>query len=223
MALLGLPAERVSAIPLAADLNFRRVPEREIGRFLNSKDIPDRYVLSVATIEPRKNLRALLGAMSLLPKDVTLVCAGWSGWMSEDFQRTIQRLGLTNRIIWLGHVTDHDLRVLYSGARVMAYPSLYEGFGNALLEAFYFRKPLLVNRYSIFVSDIEPRGARVTTMNGYVTRDVIEQVKRVIEDEQHRKEIVDHNYEMGKSFFSYTVLRRKLRSLITYFTGADDL
>ena len=117
----------------------------------------------------------------------------------------------------------YTLADAYSQADFITYPSLYEGFGNALLEAFYFRKPVLVNRYSIFVTDIEPRGSRVITMNGYVTRDVISQVRRYIEDADYRREMVDHNYELGKAFFSYTVLRRKLRALITNFTGADDL
>lgn len=117
----------------------------------------------------------------------------------------------------------YTLADAYSQADFITYPSLYEGFGNALLEAFYHRKPVLVNRYSIFVSDIEPRGARVTTMNGYVTRDTIAQVRRVIEDAEYRREMVDHNYEVGRSFYSYKVLRRKLRVLITNFTGTEEL
>lgn len=117
----------------------------------------------------------------------------------------------------------YTLADAYSQADFITYPSLHEGFGNALLEAFYFRKPALVNRYSIFVSDIEPRDARVITINGYVTRDTIAHVKRVIEDPEYRQEMVNHNFQLGKSFFSYTVLRRKLRALITNFTGAYDL
>ena len=111
----------------------------------------------------------------------------------------------------------------YAHADFITYPSLYEGFGNALVEAFYFRKPVLVNRYSIFVSDIEPMGFRVITMNGYLTKDVVGHVQKIISDPVYRDEMVDNNYELGKAFFSYTVLRRKLRALITNFTGADDL
>jgi glycosyltransferase involved in cell wall biosynthesis len=117
----------------------------------------------------------------------------------------------------------YTLADAYSQADFITYPSLYEGFGNALLEAFYFRKPVLVNRYSIFVADIEPRGSRVISMNGYITRDVVAQVRRTIEDADYRREMVEHNYELGRAFFSYAVLRRKLRAIITNFTGADDL
>ena len=116
-----------------------------------------------------------------------------------------------------------SLEEVYAQADLITYPSLYEGFGNALLEAFYYRKPVLVNRYAIFVADIEPKGFKVITMNGFLTRSVLEQVRRVISDEEYRKEMVEYNFELGKAFFSYTVLRRKLRSLITNFTGMDDL
>ncbi|MBN2476240.1 MAG: glycosyltransferase family 4 protein [Pirellulales bacterium] len=116
-----------------------------------------------------------------------------------------------------------SLEEVYAHADLITYPSLYEGFGNALLEAFYYRKPVLVNRYAIFISDIEPKGFQVVTMNGFLTRNVLEHVRRVISDDQYRQEMVDYNFELGKKFFSYTVLRRKLRSLITAFTGLDDL
>ena len=111
----------------------------------------------------------------------------------------------------------------YAAADFITYPSTYEGFGNALIEAFYFRKPVLVNRYSIFVTDIEPKGFQVITMNGYLTKDVVSQVQRVIQDQNYRAGMVDRNYELGRLFFSYSVLRRKLRSLITNHTGMDDL
>jgi glycosyltransferase involved in cell wall biosynthesis len=122
-----------------------------------------------------------------------------------------------------GDKKTYDLADAYVNADFITYPSIYEGFGNALIEAFYYRKPVLVNRYSIFVTDIEPKGFRAITMDGYLTRDVIAQVNKVINDQVYRQSMVDNNYELGKSFFSYSVLRRKLRALITNFTGADDL
>ena len=78
----------------------------------------------------------------------------------------------------------------YLNADFITYPSLYEGFGNALIEAFYYRKPVLVNRYSIFVSDIEPKGFDVITMNGFMTKDVVGKVRKVIEDPAHRDEFL---------------------------------
>src|SRR5690606_3954972 len=96
----------------------------------------------------------------------------------------------------------------YPHADFVTYPSLYEGFGNALLEAFYFRKPVLVNRYSIYQTDIEPRGFRVLTMDGFMTKKLADSVRRVIQDEEYRVDMVEHNYQLATRFFSYSVLRR---------------
>ena len=117
----------------------------------------------------------------------------------------------------------YTLADAYAMSDFITYPSIYEGFGNALLEAFYFRKPVLANRYSIYVADIEPKGFQVVTMDGYLTRETIRKVERVVTDEAYRHQIVDKNFELGRSFYSYAVLRRKLRALVTNVTGADDL
>lgn len=200
---------------------------------------PDDIVfLQPTRIVPRKGIEHSIALVAGLrnPK-CKLVVSHESGDEGHDYLMALRDMAeqehvdlrfLSTRVGEIRTLNDQGLRTYtladaYSQADFITYPSLYEGFGNALLEAFYYRKPVLVNRYSIFVSDIEPRGARVTTMNGYVTRDVVAQVRRVIEDEAYRRDIVDHNFELGKTFYSYTVLRRKLRALITNFTGADDL
>ncbi len=117
----------------------------------------------------------------------------------------------------------YTLADFYAAADFITYPSLYEGFGNALLEAFYYHRPVLVNRYSIFITDIEPKGFQVITMNGYLTREVVGRVERVIHDDAYRQAMVNRNYELATRFFSYSVLRRGLRVLVTNFTGLDDL
>ena len=108
---------------------------------------------------------------------------------------------------------------LYPHADFVTYPSLYEGFGNALLEAIYFRKPVLINRYSIFVRDIEPKGFNLLTMDGFVTPSFAEKVGEILDNETLRKQVVDHNYEVARQFFSFAVVRRNLRALISSLTG----
>ncbi|MBN2212552.1 MAG: glycosyltransferase family 4 protein [Sedimentisphaerales bacterium] len=116
----------------------------------------------------------------------------------------------------------YSLSDAYMNADLVTYPSLYEGFGNAFLEAIYFKKPLLVNRYSIFIRDIEPRGFRTVEMDGYVKRSVVEEVRRVLEDKAYREEIVEHNFALGRKYYSYEVLERRLRSLRDAFFGAGE-
>jgi glycosyltransferase involved in cell wall biosynthesis len=110
---------------------------------------------------------------------------------------------------------------LYPHVDFVTYPSLYEGFGNAFLEAVYFRLPILINRYSIFARDIEPKGFRVPLMDGYLTKQVIDEVRRLLEDADYRALAVEHNYAVARRFFSYPLLRRRLRTLITNITGLD--
>ncbi|NIP95984.1 MAG: glycosyltransferase family 4 protein, partial [Akkermansiaceae bacterium] len=79
----------------------------------------------------------------------------------------------------------------YAHADFVTYPSTYEGFGNAFLEAIYYRKPILCNRYSIFQSDIEPYGFKAIFMNGFLTNQVVGQVRRLLTDRDFCRECVD--------------------------------
>ncbi|MEM9081813.1 MAG: glycosyltransferase family 4 protein [Verrucomicrobiota bacterium] len=102
---------------------------------------------------------------------------------------------------------------LYPHADLVTYPSLYEGFGNALLETFYFRKPVVVNRYSIYLQDIEPKGFEAVTMDGYVTKEVIYETKKLMADADARMEMAATNYDLAKKHYGYGALRKELRAL----------
>ncbi len=102
----------------------------------------------------------------------------------------------------------------YREADLVAYPSTYEGFGNAFLEAAYFKKPIFCNRYTIYRTDIEPCGFRAIAMDGFVTDHVVEEVQRVLTDEEYRQQMVEHNYEVGRKFFAYDRVERELRQLL---------
>jgi glycosyltransferase involved in cell wall biosynthesis len=108
---------------------------------------------------------------------------------------------------------------IYKHADLMTYPSTYEGFGNALLEAIYFRVPVVINRYSIYVQDIEPKGFKLLEMDGFITPQLVEYVRRVIEDSAYKKKLVDHNYRVASQYYSYATLRNLLRYHIAALTG----
>ncbi|MEA1951052.1 MAG: glycosyltransferase family 4 protein, partial [Planctomycetota bacterium] len=198
----------------------------------------DIMFLQPTRVVPRKGIEHSISLISQLknPK-CKLVVSHESGDEGLEYHHTLiemaEQAGVDLRFVHAhldqvgpfeaNGVPGAALAEVYAAADLVTYPSLYEGFGNALLEAFYFRKPVLVNRYSIFVTDIEPKGFKVVTMDGYLTRAVLDQTRRVIQDEEYRRDMVDCNFEHAKAFFSYSVLRRNLRSLITNFTGLDDL
>ena len=114
---------------------------------------------------------------------------------------------------------QYSLWDIYPYADFITYPSLYEGFGNAFLEAIYFYKPLLINRYATFVRDIEPKGFDLVVMDGYLTKKVIQSVKEVLESTEKRKKMVEHNYEIARRHYSYQFLRRWLNTLMINFFG----
>ena len=101
----------------------------------------------------------------------------------------------------------YTLEDIYPHADLVTYPSTFEGFGNAFLEAVYFRKPIVVNTYSIYKKDIQPKGFSVIELDGYVTNNAVEQTRKVLTDPQLKKNMVDLNYELGKKYFSYRDLR----------------
>jgi len=235
--------EGVSSVLVPNVLDFETEPsEAELGGAAFRERIglaPDDVMLLQPTrVVPRKGIEHSIALVAQLndPR-CKLVVSHESGDEGLDYQNALSDLaeqsGVDLRFVHAQTASTSPPRTngdpvatlaeVYSAADMITYPSLYEGFGNALLEAFYYRKPVLVNRYSIFISDIEPKGFRVIAMDGFLTRNVLDQVRRVITDEAYRREMVDYNYELGKAFYSYSVLRRKLRSLITNFTGLDDL
>lgn len=135
--LYNTPPEKIATIPHGVDPRFH--PQ---GRLGEGAAIRDRYslpdgplVLTVGTLQPRKNHLRLVQAMAQVREQATLVIAGGRGWAYEAVHAEIKRLKLTDRVILTGFVDDTDLPALYRTATVFAYPAMYEGFGLPALEA----------------------------------------------------------------------------------------
>ena len=129
---LGLDPERVVAVPNGFD-----PPRGDAARGRQLAGV-DHYVLAVGTVEPRKDLPSLVAAVDRLAAedpDIVVVHAGGDGWGIEVFQKALDAMAHPERFRRLGHVPHDELGHLYAGARVLAYPSVYEGFGIPVLEA----------------------------------------------------------------------------------------
>ncbi len=134
------PIERIYAVPLASAEAFRPREYLEIFPVLRSLNLsPGGYTLFAGTIEPRKNIGVLLDAYISLPQATRtrwpLVIAGYTGWASKDLHGRFDKARREGWLIYLGFVPDDVLPILMAGARLFAYPSLYEGFGLPVLEA----------------------------------------------------------------------------------------
>ena len=185
----------------------------------------DLFILQPTRIVPRKGIEHAIKLVSMLDDPrCKLVISHDAGDEGYEYQHMLEHLaedeGVDMRII-ADRVSErrqrnshgqkmYTLWDIYPHADLVTYPSVYEGFGNALLEAFYFRKPVVINRYSIYVQDIEPKGFRLVEMDGYVTRKTVESVRRLLHDDELRGEVVETNYHLAKRFYGYEALRDAL-------------
>ena len=114
----------------------------------------------------------------------------------------------------------YTLADLYHETDLVTYPSVFEGFGNAFLEALYYRKPIVVNDYSVYSLDIKPKGFKTIEIGGYVTDEAVSGAQQVLKNPGLAAEMVEHNYDLAKRFFSYDVLSQNLRTLMVDLFGA---
>ena len=109
---------------------------------------------------------------------------------------------------------------VYPHADLVSYPSIYEGYGNAFVEAIYFRKPILVNRYQIFEADIEPKGFKVISFDGFITSETVQQVKQILKNPDQLAQMAETNYMLGWRYLSFEMLEEKLEALLANFYGS---
>jgi glycosyltransferase involved in cell wall biosynthesis len=145
--------DKVRVVPLGVEPAFAPVALAEARALVARRHgLTAPYLLSVGTLEPRKNLRGLVAAYRALLQrhsDLPLLAiAGAEGWLYGDLYRLVQREGLAGRVRFLGRVADADLPALYSAAAAFVYPSLYEGFGLPPLEALACGTPVVCSNRS---------------------------------------------------------------------------
>jgi glycosyltransferase involved in cell wall biosynthesis len=146
-ALLGVDRSRIDvAVPGVSD-DFRPAPRRDVKAFRTEHGLPDRFILHLGTLEPRKNLETLIRAYARLPQrhQVKLVLVGARGWQTDPLFRLIGNLGVGQDVILAGYAAPQALPLWYASAEVFAYPSLYEGFGLPVLEAMACGTPVIVS------------------------------------------------------------------------------
>lgn len=186
--ILGVSPERVTAIPLGVDGCFKPRGPEETKSVLGGYGLePDRYILAVATLEPRKNLAGLIKAFSRLPGNLRrrypLALAGGRGWRCGNLERTLDALESEGGVRRLGYVPAQDLPLLYSGASVFAYPSFYEGFGLPPLEAMASGVPVLSSRGSSLTELVDDAGILV---DPHDEDNIVLELEHLLEDEDLR-------------------------------------
>jgi glycosyltransferase involved in cell wall biosynthesis len=187
------------------------------------------FVLQPTRVVARKGIEMAIELVRRLGKKAKLVISHASGDEGPDYEQRLKEYSkfLDVNVIPVDEIIDEnrgmteDGRKIYTLADVypycdlVTYPSTFEGFGNAFLEAVYFHKPIVVNKYSIYTQDIKPKGFRAVELDGYVTNAAVKETEEILKDPKLCQEIVDHNYAIGRQYFSFAVLRNNLKSYIS--------
>ena len=186
------------------------------------------FVLQPTRVVARKGIEMAIELVRRLAKKAKLVISHASGDEGRDYEDRLKEYSkfLEVSVIPVDEIIKEDRGLTEDGNKIytladvypycdlVTYPSTFEGFGNAFLEAVYFRKPIVVNKYSIYTQDIKPKGFRAVELDGYVTDAAIRETKEILEDSKLCQEIVDHNYKIGRQYFSFSVLRKNLKAYI---------
>jgi len=194
-------SDKITVIYPGYDQAFAPVRAKDhLARIRKRYELPNVYALYVGTLQPRKNLQTLLGALAELSqqqRSVHLAIAGKKGWLYESLFARVRQLGLEEQVYFLGYVPQQDLPALISGARVFVLPSLYEGFGLPVLEAMACGTPVICSDVS---SLPEVAGDAAILVSPHGTDQLAQALRRVLDDDGLRDELALRGLRRAKQF-----------------------
>lgn len=181
----------------------------------------DTVFLQATRIIPRKTIEFTLElAAALDDPTIKVVISHPERDEGDEYATNLARraaeLNVDLRFTSTGAPGAPSLADAYAAADLVTYPSRIEGFGNALLEAVFYRRPMLVNRYPVYVSDIAPTGLKFVEIDGAITTDTIAEVGRWLGDTSVWEAVVDANYAICRKHFSYAVVRDRFVPLLDF-------
>ena len=199
----------------------------DVRRALGIED-DELFVLQPTRVVQRKGIEHAIEMVHRMRRKAKLIISHASGDEGHDYEQRLVEYSKLMKVdtVFVSDIINeqrgltadgrkiYTLEDIYPYADLVTYPSTFEGFGNAFLEAIYFRKPIVVNAYSIYTKDIKPKGFSVIEIDGYVTSQAVEKAKQILDNPDLCQAMVDHNYELGKKFFSYAVLHQGLRNFM---------
>jgi len=208
--------ERVIVTPAAAPTHFKPVADKtELEAIRARYGISANYLLSLGSIQPRKNLTRLIEAYSWLRTSrpasrlPQLVIAGKRGWLDDEVFRAARQDGLNESVRLIGYVPEEDLPALYSGAMCFVYPSYFEGFGLPVLEAMQCGAPVIAGNQT---SLPEVAGDAALLFDPFDTRALGEAIARVIDHPDYRAELRAKGRKRAAGFSWIATARSTLKA-----------
>jgi len=202
ISLLGVNDEKIDVVYHGVNSNFRPRNKKRLAAKLKEFELePDGYILSVGTIEPRKNISRLIRAYELLPDPVRarypLVVSGMRGWKDETISNLMERLARKGELRILGYTSDSNLPFVYAGAALFVYPSVYEGFGLPPLEAMACGVPVVISNRTSLPEIAETAGVLI---DPYDVESLSITVQSLLNDKVKREQMAILGMQQAKKF-----------------------
>jgi glycosyltransferase involved in cell wall biosynthesis len=191
------------------------------------------YILQPTRIVPRKRIERAIGLAKRLDLPSTVVISHGSGDEGQEYRDFLEEFirlfdvkarfaenifGGERGMTADGHKI-YALRDAYQASDLVTYPSTIEGFGNAFLEALYFKRPLVMSTYEIYRIDIQPKGFNVIEFGDYITEDTVRKTRQILLDPQLSADLCEQNYEIARRHYSYGNLEKLLAAIISFLVG----
>jgi glycosyltransferase involved in cell wall biosynthesis len=171
--------------------------------------LADKYVLYVGTIQPRKNLRRAIAAFAQANlKGFQFVLVGGHGWLADDIYKAPRDFGVEDKVKFLGYLNQEDLPTLISGAAGLVFPSLYEGFGLPILEAFACECPVLTSRGG---ATQEVAGGQAILVDAKDTASITTGLKKLVKVRQNDPNLIKKARERSRDFTWERAARETLK------------
>ncbi|MGH7481101.1 MAG: glycosyltransferase family 4 protein, partial [Longimicrobiales bacterium] len=207
MRIYNIAPDKIHVIYEGVDPRFKPVDDlAQLDTVRHTYNLPERFILHLGTIEPRKNLPTLFEALTQL-KAHTLVVAGKTGWLTESIFARLDELGVRDRVRFAGYVPDADLPTLISAATVLAMPSKYEGFGLPVLEAMACGTPVIASNTSS-LPEVGGDAALYAPPND--VRAWVQAIDRIMGDASLRRSMYDQGLQQASKFRWDTTARQTL-------------
>jgi glycosyltransferase involved in cell wall biosynthesis len=203
--LFGVPPARIVAIPNGVEPSFRPLPASEVEAFRRARGLPERFILHLGTLEPRKNIGLLVRAFARLGGDHKLVLAGGKGWLYDAIFAEVRALGLEERVLFPGFIPFEEQPLWYNAAAALAYPSLYEGFGLPPLESMACGTPVVCANTSSLPEVVADAGLLVDPRDD---AGLAEALGRLTEDASLRERLREAGLARARLFSWDDVARR---------------
>lgn len=198
----GIPLDKITVIPLAVDERwYRVVGDEEFARVRSQYQLPETFFVSVGTLQPRKNVESTIRAHRALSQAervrTPLIIIGRAGWKCEQTLKMIEEDSASGAVRWLKHVPDADLLPVIKLASALLFPSLGEGFGLPVLEAFAANVPVITSNTS---SLPEVASNAAILLNPLDIDEISSAMKQTLEDSGHMQKLKAHGLTRARGF-----------------------